>query len=383
MRNRIKVIELINQIHEGGAETLVKDYALYLDPNIFDVTILTEFPLSVKSANVRILLNHKAKIKAPFGVSKERIIDKICRKLRKLFIPTQWQNKYREWFVRHQICKIRPDVIHVHLEMLQYLPDLYSRLQNTKILYTCHSLPYRYFNDTDRQEQLIAANFLIKHHNLQLIGLQDAMRKELDEMFHVTTSVVVNNCVDLSRFENVIESPKEIRESIGIPRDAFVIGHNGRFVPLKNQPFIVDVFNAVLKKQKNAYLLLIGDGDTGETLRKLEEYKIAERCKILSHRHDIPQLLKAMDVFIFPSKFEGLGIACVEAQAAGLRCIISDTVPHEIFFSARAVPLSLSEDVAVWAEAIIDNNVKGCFNNDIRHYDVHSVIKQLSDLYRK
>lgn len=381
MKSRVKVIELIQQISEGGAETLVKDYAVHLNDDIFDVTILTEFPLTIKSANVQILLERGKRIKAPFGVSKETFFEKIIRKLRKSFIPKSLQDRYRARYVKQQICRIKPDVIHVHTKMLKYLPELSDELKGAKLFYTCHSLPSRYLNDDECKNELEAARFLIIHNGLRMIGLHNAMKNELNAMFHVDNSLVINNCIDIARFKNIKETKDSIREYLGIPGEAFVLGHVGRFVPLKNQSFIIDVFYRVLKKNNNAYLLLIGDGNKSDAIRKIKTYDIGDRCIILSQRKDIPQLLKAMDVFIFPSQFEGLGIACVEAQAVGLRCVISDAIPREVYFSENAIPMSLSENPQRWADVILDSSIKGTYNNDIDRYDINAVMQELTNIY--
>lgn len=381
MNQKIKVIELIQEIAEGGAETLVKDYMLNLNPKVFDVSLVTEFPLSVRSANVRILMQKKRKIYAPYGISRERIIDKIIRKIRKIFVPLRLQDKYRFSFVQKTILKLRPDVIHVHLRMLKYLVPIASKIEGVKLFYTCHSLPCRYFNDNDCKEELDAAKYLLEHNNLQFIALHDEMRQELNHMFGIDNTIVINNCVDLRRFREVEESKIEIRQSLGIPTNAFVVGHIGRFIWCKNQPFIVDIFNEVLKRHPNAFLLLVGTGDASDTIVKLHQYGIEERCLILSHRTDTPLLLNAMDVFVLPSILEGLSIAAIEAQASGLRCVMSSTIPKEVFFSENAIEADLSECASIWAEKLCKEEIKGRLKNDIEKYDVAFVMKEVQRIY--
>ena len=90
-----------------------------------------------------------------------------------------------------------------------------------------------------------------------------------------------------------------------------------------------------------AHLLLIGDGQLREAIQnKIQLLKLSDSVTILSHRDDVPRLMKAMDVFIFPSKVEGFGIVTIEAQAAGLRCLISEAVPSSAYVSELAIPMS-------------------------------------------
>ena len=381
MTRKLRVIQLINAISDGGAETLVKDYALHIDPNRFDVIILTEYPLSVKSANVRVLLEHGIKIMAPFGISKEKLIDKFFRKLRKLFIPMHWQNKYQEWYVKHQIVKYKPDVIHVHMKMLHYLPDLADKLKDTKLFYTCHSLPERYLNMGDCKNELVAAKFLIKNNNLCMIALHESMQKELDDLFHVHSTRTLYNCVDIANFRDVDISKSKIRETIGIPKNAFVIGHTGRFCQIKNQSFLVDIFYYIAQKKPDAFLLMIGGGDSNEIVAMIEKYGLSNRYKILSNRNDVNILLHAMDVFVFPSYYEGMPIALIEAQAAGLNCIASDSITSEAIVSNKAIQMDLNIGAKAWAEKIINDEFIGVQQSELMSFDVSNVMKEVEHLY--
>lgn len=383
MSKKIKVIELINEIGDGGAETLVKDYALYLNSDLFDITILTEYPLSIKSANVRVLMENNKCILAPWGVSKERVFEKIIRKIRKLLIPIKIQDKYREWYVVHHLLKIQPNVIHVHMQMLKYLPKVSGALKNTKIFYTCHSLPKRYLDPVMCEKEYTAAKFLIENNGLKMIGLHNSMRNELNHLLHVSNSIVVRNCIDVNKFRKIPFSKSEIRKEIEIPQDAFVLGHTGRFCSIKNQTFLIDVFMHISKQVPNAFLLMIGGGDASEVISKIDSYGLTNKYKILSNRSDVNILLHAMDVFIFPSLFEGMPIALIEAQAAGIKCIASSTITNEAIVSVKSMQLNLDLGPQVWAEWILSNNFEGKPQFDVMDYDVKNVMKEIEQLYTR
>ena len=102
---------------------------------------------------------------------------------------------------------------------------------------------------------------------------------------------------------------------------------------------------------------------------------------ILSHRADVPRLMRAMDVFIFPSKIEGFGIAAIEAQAAGLRCLISDTVPTSTHISELAIPLSLELSPVEWATIALNRDIFSEYSDRIEDYDMNKEIKKLEKLY--
>lgn len=147
-----------------------------------------------------------------------------------------------------------------------------------------------------------------------------------------------------------------VRRMLGIPADAFVLGHVGHFDWRKNHRSVVAVANELIRRVPNAWLLLIGDGPCqGEIEALVRSLGITDRVVFAGVRSDVPRLVTgAMDVFVFPSHHEGLGLAAVEAQAAGLPCLLSDVLPEEIDVIPQLVHrLSLTAPPALWAERIL------------------------------
>ena len=130
--------------------------------------------------------------------------------------------------------------------------------------------------------------------------------------------------------------------------EQLVIGHVGRFNPQKNHSFLLEIFSALLKKEPSAVLLLVGGGeDLPKIQAKAQTLGIAENIRFLGVRSDVADLMQAMDVFVFPSLYEGLPVTMVEAQASGLPCLISDKVPEECIITEGLVdvmPLSASAE---------------------------------------
>jgi glycosyltransferase involved in cell wall biosynthesis len=162
--------------------------------------------------------------------------------------------------------------------------------------------------------------------------------------------------IDLKPFRLPI-TPKRIREDLGIPKDSWVIGHVGSFTRPKNHPFVIGLGLEILKRERDAYLLLVGDGP----LRRDAEQQAASspfrnRIRFLGSRDDVPQLLRgAMDAFILPSLWEGLPLSLLEAQAAGLPCVISDVVTGEAdILSGSVHRLSLNASIDEWVDAIAE-----------------------------
>jgi glycosyltransferase involved in cell wall biosynthesis len=161
---------------------------------------------------------------------------------------------------------------------------------------------------------------------------------------------------------------KEIREKLNL-QNFHIIGHVGNFTLPKNHEFLIDVFKKLISKHNDYKLVLVGDGPMmDEIKRKVFRLDLKERVIFLGSRSDVNNLLQAMDVFVFPSRFEGFGMAAMEAQAAGLPCIISDKVPGACIVTDRVKRVSLDESLDSWANEIIEAATH-------TRYDVYEKIK--------
>ena len=163
-----------------------------------------------------------------------------------------------------------------------------------------------------------------------------------------------NNAIDGRRFRFSAPARERIRREYGL-EDAFVVGHIGRFVPQKNHERLLEIFRAVYARERSARLLLLGEGPLeGQMRQRCAERGIADAV-IFAGVHDNAQDYdSAMDVFCFPSRWEGLGMAAVEAQANGLPCVAADAVPREADIGAGLFEaLSLKQPDAIWADAIL------------------------------
>jgi glycosyltransferase involved in cell wall biosynthesis len=161
--------------------------------------------------------------------------------------------------------------------------------------------------------------------------------------------------VDLTPFREVVDSVA-IRAEFGIPADAFVVGHVGRFEEAKNHLFLLEVAAAIAKKQPNMRLLMVSDGSLRPQIeQKAIEIGLSEYIIFAGLRPDVPRLmLGAMDTFVLPSLYEGLGLVLIEAQAAGLPCIFSDVVSEEADLVRPLLQrISLSKSASIWAEAVM------------------------------
>lgn len=167
---------------------------------------------------------------------------------------------------------------------------------------------------------------------------------------------VIINGIDLKQFQFDKDARRAVKSEYGISYKAVVLGHVGRMVPVKNHKFIVDVFENIKKEKQDSYLMLVGDGPEAEEIKGYVKQKRLENSVIFTGEvHDVPRYLSSFDVFMLPSFFEGLPLAAIEAQAAGLPAFISDRVPEDVVATEYAHRLSLEAGSGVWAKEILKN----------------------------
>jgi len=166
---------------------------------------------------------------------------------------------------------------------------------------------------------------------------------------------VIHNAIDLKRFRDGAASNSNLRQELGLPEGAFLLGHVGTFRRAKNHVFLLRVFQAVRKLRDDAHLALAGDGVLREQIRReCEQLGLSAHVYFLGLRSDVPDVVKQLDVFLFPSLYEGLGVATVEAQVAGTPCVVSDAVPSECDLALgllRVVPLAAPAET--WAREVV------------------------------
>lgn len=194
--------------------------------------------------------------------------------------------------------------------------------------------------------------------------------------------VFVPNGIDLELYRNIPESKITIRKSLNIPADAFVVGNIGRFEDQKNHLFLIDIFEQVIKKNKNSHLVLIGEGSLfSKVNEKVIRKGLAEKVSFLGVRNDIPQLLKSMDVFLMPSLYEGLPISAVEAQAANLKLVLSNEVSKETRISENVHFISLNEEPKQWAKIALQEPLQNFPYKEMEIYDMKKTAEQLEKIY--
>ena len=197
----------------------------------------------------------------------------------------------------------------------------------------------------------------------------------------------IPNAVDAERFAYNEEVRKNARDELGVA-DKFVIGHVGRFSFMKNHEFLIDIFNELCKMRDDAALVLVGKGELEEEIKdKVKQLGLADKVCFLGNRSDVERYYQAFDYFVFPSIFEGLPGSVIEAQAAGLMCLVSDSVTSEAAITELVGCKSIGESAMSWASEIMRNSKKALERNDMRteirekNFDVKKQAREMEDFF--
>lgn len=195
---------------------------------------------------------------------------------------------------------------------------------------------------------------------------------------------LIHNAVDLDIYKYSIDERNRIRNEFNIS-DKYVLGHIGRFNQQKNHNFLLDIFKKVLDIRPDSVLMLVGKGELESKIKaKSKELGILNNIIFTGVRSDIPSLLSAMDVFVFPSLYEGMPNTVIEAQATGLPCIISDTVTGEanITKSVKYLPIT---NIDLWVDTILKigiDNIRHNYNKEFIEsgYEIKQSVKNFINL---
>jgi glycosyltransferase involved in cell wall biosynthesis len=207
-------------------------------------------------------------------------------------------------------------------------------------------------------------------------------------MFGNRSFSTIRNAIDCGAFAYDGETAWKLRLQYGL-ENTFVMVHVGRFDPVKNHGFLLEVFGHVAKQHPNSVLLLAGTGNTMPAVKnQAKAMGLQEKVRFLGSVSNVAQLLTMADVFVFPSQYEGLGISLIEAQAAGLPCFTAlGCVPAEANVTGTVAYLPLQAGAAAWAEAILS----GAKERQIRRgevgimraqgYDISAEAEKLQQFY--
>ncbi len=199
-------------------------------------------------------------------------------------------------------------------------------------------------------------------------------------------AVIISNAIEPERFVYDSQIAAKVKNELLINEDTFVVGHVGRFNAQKNHSFLVEIFAEICRLERNSILLLVGSGDLENDIRKkVKALGIENNVMFLGVRSDVNEILQAMDVFLFPSLYEGLPVTLIEAQAAGLPCVISSTITDEVCITDLTEQISLECSAEEWAKAVLNQKSRERKNTEeiIRRegYDIKNTADEFVRFY--
>lgn len=328
----IRVLNLFTVMDRGGAETMVMNYYRHIDRT----KVQFDFLVHREQSGV-----YEDEIKSLGGR-----IYRMCPIYPQNF--ARYERDIRVFFQEHPEYKI----VHSHMSELGYFAFREATEQDIPVrICHAHNAPHGF------DMKMIMRTYFKKRMmpyltHLFMCGLESGRwlyGKQNESRF-----IMLNNAIDAATYTYAPAKRMEMRRKLGLA-DELVVGHVGRFNPQKNHSFLLGIFAALLKKEPNAVLLLVGGGeDMPKIQAKARELGIADHVRFLGVRSDVADLMQSMDVFAFPSLYEGLGIVLIEAQASGLPCIVSDAIPPEAYLTDLVFPKKLLASPEEWADVILE-----------------------------
>ncbi len=355
----VRILHIVTYMGRGGLESMLMNYYRHIDRSKVQFDFL---------------------VHRDFEADYDKEIQSLGGKIYHISRLIPWSNQYRRelksFFQAHSEYKI----VHVHQDCLSSVA-----LQCAK---EC-GIPVRiaHAHSTSAVKNLkypIKCFYMrkIPQYATQMFACSEKAGKW---MFCGAPFAIVKNAVDAQRYRFSLETAQQIRTELSL-QNQFVLGHVGRFRPEKNHEFLIDVFSAVVQKFPNSVLLLAGDGDLQPNIQeKVQKMGLTDKVRFLGACSNVDQLLQAMDVFVFPSLYEGLPVTMVEAQAAGVPCVISDKVLPECIITDLVTRKSLQDSLESWAEEILKHQNRNHENTYDQicaaRFDIEQNARKLQEFY--
>ena len=340
----IRVLQVVTHMNRGGLETMIMNYYRNIDREKVQFDFLVHRQNSAAYDNEILSMGgkiYRLPVLNPFGLG--------------------YRRELKNFFDNHPEYRI----VHVHQDCMSSIILKEAKKHGVKT-----RIAHSHTTSQDKNIRYILKLFykqFIPKYATELMACSEAAGKW---MFGKAYFHVINNAIDTKLYMFDKKKQLKLRKSLKIAENEIVIGHVGRFSLPKNHKFLIEVFKEI-SNTVPAKLVLVGGGPLQDNVKNMvDEFGIKEKVLFMGVRSDIPDLLQVMDVFVFPSHYEGLPVTMVEAQAAGWPCVISNKVPNECIITEGLVTIKeLSDSARDWATHIIEES-------KIQKRDTQEEIKQ-------
>ena len=329
---KIKIVNIISKLVYGGTESVLLNYYSHINRRHYDLNIITMEAINKESIKRFEDLGFKVYIVGNWEENPVKVGKKIIKILK--------QGKF--------------DIIHSHLShtnfyfmILGYIAGIKIRISHSHLIYI----------DKNLKEKIKHKMYkiLIKIFSTNFMACSEAASIDL---YGTTNNVyILRNAIDLTKFIPNIKVRKQYRKLLRYTEEEIIICNIGRMEEQKNQLFLIEIFNELIKLNNRYRLLIIGSGSLENNIKeRITKLNLTDKVKILSNRDDVNNILQASDIFLLPSLYEGLGIVLIEAQAVGLSCYTSDkVVPQEAKVTDKLHFINLEKGSRQWAKYIEEN----------------------------
>lgn len=370
-----KILYLFQHLNVGGAEELLLTTLKHLDRSKFSPVVYC--------------LNEKGEI---------------GREIEQIGIPVKSLNKKMHLLnlsVIFNLIRIfkkeKPDILHTNLFFANIFGRVASRFSGIKaVVATLHNPDYTYEDNGKQTFKIRKAidRYSAIFSNTAFIAVSDCVKQDFQRQLGFKNVKVLPNCIESSRYKRPDESlVREKRKELGVEDDDILILNVGRLHLQKGQVYLIEAFNLIRKDNSKCKLLIIGKGIMERELRdKVDELRLRDNVIFSKDRRDIPEIMHISDIFVFPSLYEGFGIALVEAMASGLPVIASDIEPLREIISQNVDGILVEKENPQILEKTISELIndkerrvylgKNARKKAITTFDVATHIKGLKDIYK-
>lgn len=356
------ILVIASKLHIGGAEKVARDIALYADRGkyAFDYVVYGEdvgdYESQLEAAGCRVI--HLPEPSESY-VGHIRALKKLMKQQRyhAVHAHSMFNCGWAMWIAKRMGIPVR--VAHSHSALANgggLVKTIYERVMRFLIL-TCAT-------------------------DLVACGVQ-AGKRLFGEKAYATRGELILNGIDIPGFSYDESKRNEIRKQLN-GENKWILGHAGHLAEVKNQKFLLDLMPQVLQMRPDALLLLLGEGEDRPMLeQKIRDMGLQDHVIMTGNVTNVEDYLSAMDVFVFPSLFEGTPLSILEVQANGLPCVISDSVPKDVFLTDLIRPLSLSGPKEKWVDAVLSaqRDDAAQYNQMLRDSE-YTVEKAMEKIYR-
>lgn len=367
----MRILYVIHSLNIGGAETIVTNYMIQLKQCGQDVAL-------VQLDDCASFLNDQLKENdiPIFTVFPWRQPENFVGKVRNVM-------KRKRTLVRNLnkiIDDFQPDVIHFHTNLSE-MGKL--NLDYNRCFFSFHTTISRSLKHSGKAFKKALKKSCEK--GLTTVALSEEMGRDIEKELGKTKTVIIPNGIAIAEIRAHAIDRCAFCNQLGIPQDSFVLGHVGRYHPVKNHEKVIDIFREVKKRREDAYLVLIGGADTRrqkEIDERVAGYGLTDSVIQLGERADAQSLMAVFDCMILPSHTEGFPLVIAECQAHGVRCIATGAVPDEVIVNDNAFKLSVEEPETVWAEYVLGDfaEEKG---KDIMDLDISRSVDKCLRAYKE